>query len=95
MIEKYLIKEVQHLVQVERTARRQEHRDRRGGRGYDYDDYDDDNDDLRPFEPDVLLVKDDVARLFGSSTHAKKMFPEILPGGGIGYMSLPDLCRIH
>ena len=74
MIENYTIKEIQDLVQAERNSRRNR-------RGYNYmDDYSDDEENLS-FNPDVILVRDDVARIFGSSTRAKKMFPEILPGG--------------
>ena len=79
MIEKYIVREVQDMVASEKASAREE---RRGRSYYGYDDeYGDDDEEDQLFNPDVLLVKDDVARIFGSSTRAKKMFPEILPGG--------------
>jgi transcription elongation factor SPT6 len=42
--------------------------------------FDDDDDDFFDYKPDVVLVKDDVARVFAMSRRAASLFPDMEPG---------------
>ena len=75
MIMKYLIKEVQEEIRKDNAALRRS----RYEEGYEVpSDDEDDDDDL--FEPEVLLVNDDVAQIYGASSRARSAFPGIPPG---------------
>ncbi|CAE7439659.1 unnamed protein product, partial [Symbiodinium microadriaticum] len=74
MIENYIKKEVRDSLFEDLNNRRRARDD-----ANDYNRYQDDEDGV-VFDPDVILVKDDVARIFGASTRAKKLLPELEPG---------------
>lgn len=79
MIMKYLIKEVQEEIRKDSAALRRS----RYEEGYDVpSDDDEDDDDL--FEPEVLLLNDDVPQIYGASSRARSAFPGIPPGAAAG-----------
>lgn len=73
MIMKYLIKEVQEQIRADNETKRNARYDD----GYDVPS--DDEDDFT-FEPEVVLLNDDVAQIYGTSNRARTAFPGIPPG---------------
>ena len=50
----------------------------RKDQGMDYDDFDDE-DDNKPYEPQAMILKDDISEIFKQSDRSKKMFPDFQP----------------
>jgi len=71
MIKRSLLNEITVMFQNESKEKREQ-------LNSDYSMYEEELDDVI-FEPDVLIVKDDVARIFKLSRRSKKMFPDLQP----------------
>ena len=59
-----------------KAAHEKNRQEKKDAQGMDYDDFDDEGE----YNPEVLLIKDDISEIFKMSDRSKKMFPEFHAG---------------